>query len=266
MKNLLKNRKGFTLAEILLVVAIIVILSGATVIGVASWVNQSQTTAHAVESKSAAFEAEAVDKVLKAKGNVGSDPHETETLNTGATEGSSQQSSTESSKESKTDPDPVDTTKSTSASSSESSSESSSQGSTEWTEGTTKVISGSGGASTSFSTSNGTHWDPTKDMGYDQWGNHVVGANVPDTTSQGDVDFGSKNVQSFTVKVTGKVLQYTCNDWRYSISDNGDGTYTVTYTADQYRYNPPISKVNLTFKVDGDSAANIKVTSVTEYK
>lgn len=86
MKNLLKNRKGFTLAEILLVVAIIVILSGATVIGVASWVNQSQTTAHAVESKSAAFEADAVDKVLKAKGNVGSDPHETETLNTGATQ------------------------------------------------------------------------------------------------------------------------------------------------------------------------------------
>ncbi len=87
MKNLLKNRKGFTLAEILLVVAIIVILSGATVIGVASWVNQSQTTAHAVESKSAAFEADAVDKVLKAKGNVGSDPHETETLKPGEGDG-----------------------------------------------------------------------------------------------------------------------------------------------------------------------------------
>ena len=86
MKNLLKNRKGFTLAEILLVVAIVVILSGATVIGVASWVNQSKATAQQLTAKSADFEASAVKDVNEKKGTLGTNAVETESLETGSTE------------------------------------------------------------------------------------------------------------------------------------------------------------------------------------
>jgi hypothetical protein len=83
---------------------------------------------------------------------------------------------------------------------------------------------------------------------------------------KGKVSFGSRPVEQFTVKVEGKVLWYQCNDWRYTVNDNGDGTYTFTYTANQYKDNPPISTIEMTFNVDGDKAAKIKVVSTTEYK
>ncbi|MCR5340262.1 MAG: type II secretion system GspH family protein [Saccharofermentans sp.] len=83
MKNLLKNKKGFSLAEILLVVAIIVILSGATMIGIASMVNRSQAAASRAVASNANFEADAVLKVNKKKGIIDKIPTETETLNTG---------------------------------------------------------------------------------------------------------------------------------------------------------------------------------------
>ena len=86
MKNLLKNKKGFTLAEILLVIAIITILSGATVIGVASWLNSSKATAEKIAHDAADFEPAANESVKKKKGTLGSLPQETETLNTGATQ------------------------------------------------------------------------------------------------------------------------------------------------------------------------------------
>lgn len=86
MKNLLKNRKGFTLAEVLLVVAIVVILSGATIIGVASWVNSAEATANKAKQNSANFEADAVLEVDKKKGYVPSAVGETTALETGDTE------------------------------------------------------------------------------------------------------------------------------------------------------------------------------------
>ena len=46
MKKIAKNNKGFTLVEIVLVVAIIVILAGAMLFGVNEYIN----TAHAAES------------------------------------------------------------------------------------------------------------------------------------------------------------------------------------------------------------------------
>lgn len=87
MKNLLKNRRGFTLAEILLVVAIVVVLSGATIIGVASWVNQSQATANQLTAKSADFEKDAVKDVNEKKGTLKDNPIETESLPTGQQNG-----------------------------------------------------------------------------------------------------------------------------------------------------------------------------------
>ncbi|MCR5616620.1 MAG: prepilin-type N-terminal cleavage/methylation domain-containing protein [Saccharofermentans sp.] len=268
MKNLLKNRKGFTLAEILLVVAIIAILSGATVIGVASWVNSSKQTAEQLTHNAADFEPGAYASVKAKKGTLPSYVEETETLNTGETEGTK---STQESKETKKDTtdnnsgsnNPAQTTAATTKETTAATTAATTAG-----QGGAQEIhhNSGGGSSTNFSTSSGTHWDPNVDRGYDEWGNHMVGANVADTTSQGDVSFGNTNVSSFVVSVSGKVMEYTCNDWRYTISNNGDGTYTVTYTANQYEHNPPISSINLRFKVDGDKAATIKVTSYTEYK
>lgn len=78
----MKNKKGFTLAEILLVVAIIAILSGATLVGVSSLVNNSKATASKVQNDAQNFELAAASKVKGAAGNVPSNAVETETLNT----------------------------------------------------------------------------------------------------------------------------------------------------------------------------------------
>ena len=262
MKNLLKNKKGFSLAEILLVVAIVVILSGATMIGIASMVNRSQAAASRAVANNANFEADAVLKVNKKKGMVNNEPFETETLNTGNAEGgetnnNNNTNNSNNSNNSNTN-NPVNTTQG----SSESSSESTTESTTAAQGGGSHEIehNGSGGSSPSFTTTTGTHWD-ANDTRDNPWGSHV-----PDVTSQGSVSFGSTPVSSFTISVTGKVMEYSCNDWRYSITDNNDGTYTISYTANQYEYNPPISSVALTFKVDGEKAADIKVTKYTEYK
>ena len=44
-KTKMKNKKGFTLSELLMVIAIIVILSGATMIGVVSTINKTRENA-----------------------------------------------------------------------------------------------------------------------------------------------------------------------------------------------------------------------------
>ena len=66
MKN---NKKGFTLAETLMVVGIIVILSGATVIGVVSWINSAKNTAAKLEQENGDnFENDARKAVESVKG------------------------------------------------------------------------------------------------------------------------------------------------------------------------------------------------------
>ena len=82
MKKLIRNKKGFTLAEMMLVVAIIVILSGATIVGVSAMLNRSKESANRAVSNNANFESDAVLQVNQKTGNLPSDPVETETLNT----------------------------------------------------------------------------------------------------------------------------------------------------------------------------------------
>ena len=185
MKNLLKNRKGFTLAEILLVVAIVVILSGATVIGVASWVNQSKATADQLVAKNADFEASAVKDVNEKKGTLSTDPVETETLATGNNEGNGGGEETQNNNNNNNNNNNINSGNATEApeTTTESTTESTAA-SGDSTQGTTKTYTGSGPSSGSFTTQSGTHWDPDVDLGYDEWGNHRTGANVPDTASQ----------------------------------------------------------------------------------
>ena len=66
MKN---NKKGFTLAEMLMVVGIVVILSGATVIGVVSWINSAKNTAAKLEQENGDnFEKDARNAVESVRG------------------------------------------------------------------------------------------------------------------------------------------------------------------------------------------------------
>ena len=111
------------------------------------------------------------------------------------------------------------------------------------------------GSSTSFSSSSGTYWNPNAG----QWG-----AQVPCTTTTGSVSFDVP-VSSFTISVTGDIRNDACNglDWRYSITNNHDGTYTITYRAND-RYNPAVNSISgLSFEVDGSTPATITVISYT---
>lgn len=102
----MKNKKGFTLAEILLVIAIIAILSGATLVGVSSLVNNSKTAGSKVKYNAENFELEAASKLKEVGGKVPSNAVETETLNTkpqpSATQAPETQKPTESSKPAET--------------------------------------------------------------------------------------------------------------------------------------------------------------------
>lgn len=111
---------------------------------------------------------------------------------------------------------------------------------------------------TSFDVSYGSHWDSSV---------APYGANVADTTASGSISFDAP-VQSFTISVDGQITNDACNslDWRYSITNNQDGTYTVSYTANQYEYNPPVSCIDgLSFTVNGDEAPVITVVEYTLY-
>ena len=65
MKKVSKSRKGFTLVEMILVIAIIVILAGVLVLGIGDYLNKakaaaSSLTAHnsSIEAANAAIEAQ----------------------------------------------------------------------------------------------------------------------------------------------------------------------------------------------------------------
>ena len=68
-KTKMINKKGFTLSELLMVIAIIVILSGATMIGVVSTINKTRENAAKLEENNGDnFESEAMVAVESAKG------------------------------------------------------------------------------------------------------------------------------------------------------------------------------------------------------
>lgn len=79
------NKKGFTLSEMLMVIAIIVILSGATAIGVVSWLNNAKNTAARLEQNNGDnFEKAARGEVESVRGTAGSHVVQQTNLNTPA--------------------------------------------------------------------------------------------------------------------------------------------------------------------------------------
>lgn len=57
MKKITKSRKGFTLVEMVLVIAIIVILAAVLVLGIGSYINKAKQAAFSLESHNASVEA-----------------------------------------------------------------------------------------------------------------------------------------------------------------------------------------------------------------
>lgn len=271
-KNL--NKKGFTLIEAIVVVAIITIVTGVTVISVGSSMERYQQSAN--EAANRQF-PEAMVLTRRNILDVSNNQRVREALNgrsagynhsdDGGVGGDSEDTLGNNPAPQPSQTTPAATTPTTTTT------EATTTTTTEATTTTTTApastsapASASGpisaeqpgtnapGSNTSFgNVSHGTHWS---------WSSF---RNVPDTTANGNCSFDNNTVQSFTVHVNGEVRSYSCNDWRYSIRSNGNGDYTVTYTANQYRYNPPTSSVNLTFNVDGSDAPVITVTGYTPY-
>ena len=78
----MRNKKGFTLAEVLIVVAIIVILAGATAVGVVSWLNNAKNAQNNVLSNNGDnFENEARLAVETANGTAPAWVGESATVN-----------------------------------------------------------------------------------------------------------------------------------------------------------------------------------------
>ena len=78
----MRNKKGFTLVELLVVIGIIVVLSGATIVGVVSWVNNAKNTKEKVlNSNGENFENDARLAVETFAGKAPEYVKEKETLN-----------------------------------------------------------------------------------------------------------------------------------------------------------------------------------------
>ena len=56
MKKIQKNRKGFTLVEMVLVLAIIVILAGVLVIGIGTYLNKARNASYSVTQHNSSIE------------------------------------------------------------------------------------------------------------------------------------------------------------------------------------------------------------------
>lgn len=68
MKRISKSKKGFTLTEIVLVVAIIIILASSFAIGIAEYINTSEAAADQVDASVAALSEAVADKEGKLAG------------------------------------------------------------------------------------------------------------------------------------------------------------------------------------------------------
>lgn len=254
-----RNKKGFTLAEIMLVIAIIVIVSAAAVIGVAVTLNSAKSTTSDLEKHNEEFENDAWAKVKSitqgAAEMIGiqkhvpdkqdeTEPSESETepedepggAGGGEAEPSETKQNTPTPKPKVTNtPTPSPTPKPA-------------------TTGGTKPdnISNLPGTVTTGKT------DSAKvNVGNAQnWGVDAREVNVK----------GDKPIYSITVRVEGGSPVIDDTDWRYSVKDCGNGVFEVTYTSNS-QWNKPIDSMKFMYKSDhGTSTSKVQVQSIQYYE
>ena len=287
MKNLLKNRKGFTLTEILLVVAIVVILSGATVIGVASWVNSAQATASKAKNDSANFEADAVLEVNKKKGYVNSEAVETTKLETGDNNGEGQQDGDKTDGDKtdgdktdgdktdgdktdgdKTDGDKTDGDKTDGDKTDGDNSSSNSHIDKTFTSSTPGKCAPGSSMST---TPNVTHdvkyvWNASRND------NDLIPQNTKITTT-GTISSTNGKIEQAIIVVPSGTTSVTAGDWRYTVEKIDDTHWKIWYSAGKsdeghYQYNAPFTSMSYTINeeyTDPNLTASPSAIYISEY-
>ena len=74
-----------------------------------------------------------------------------------------------------------------------------------------------------------------------------------------------ESIYSITVKVEGNGTSITNVDWRYEVTSQGNGVYKITYKAND-QYNQPISNLNFVYKASHGTAGKVTVQGVEYYK
>jgi prepilin-type N-terminal cleavage/methylation domain-containing protein len=203
----MKNRKGFTLAEMMIVIAVIVILSGATAIGVVSWLNNAKNTAANLEANNGDnFEKEEMESIKKIGGVGASMQQPTETLQ-GTNQQTQQTQGTQSTQQ---------------------------QGQGE-TQGTRETKETQGTTQTQQTQAQETQQQSSG--GETTVGNVTTTIVGPDDKKSGVTSLsGTGNTQTFTLQK----LQDGGNVWRadatFTITKNSDGTYTLKVPSSDARY------------------------------
>lgn len=77
---------------------------------------------------------------------------------------------------------------------------------------------------------------------------------------------GNKPIYSITVRVEGGSPVIDGSDWKYSVKDTGNGVFEVTYTVND-KYNAPIDNLSFMYKSNhGTSTPNVIVQEIEYYE
>ncbi|MBO4425447.1 MAG: prepilin-type N-terminal cleavage/methylation domain-containing protein [Clostridiales bacterium] len=252
MKN---SKKGFTLTEVLIVTAIIVILGGAAIAGIAVSIKNAQDSSNDLKSKQGEnWESEAVLEVKKTKVGLGVEQIYEESADTPAPTNAATSNNEElSSTPTDTPATTPDGSSGTGGGSGSTDTGSDSTGTGTGSTGTGTGSTGSGGSSSSAAGSTQTNLSdlPSSSVKTDNWGRNVVIANTP-------LPVGWSEQGYSTVEI---VIECDGNVEGLNGADNCSATYsgnTVTLTVTD------VNQSNIAARIY-TSSGSAKVVSVTGY-
>lgn len=242
MKRTLKtSKRGFTLLEIMVVVAIIVILAGAVVIGIFADLNNYKSYLNSLDADGWEGGARQVVKDIIKGGSYTPQVATTQTTDESESSESSDPTvmSGESSDDTVNSSESSQITTPTNPAPTNGASGTVTLGSGD-SALTGRITSGSGSASAS---SNADDWGSTEHR-------------------SSKISVSGGQIYSAVISVQGNNAVVENVDWRYSVTPLGNNKYEIKYTADN-KYNAPISSMNFDYKGDkGTTSSNITVESV----
>lgn len=264
------NKLGFTLVELVVVIAIIAIFSTVLLVGITTLITVSEERSGKVRQQSQKYDAASQDVSLSLKSDYSDiktwksdDPYwlddEEEDSSGSSTivnsdggsyfdtnEDDGEDVTTEESEE-VTDPEVVEDPVTVEDPKEEVTTSSSYQASTDLS--TNSNLSGSVNLGDASSVSSSANY-------HDTWGRDVYKIDLN----------GSGNIYSITIQVSGSNVKYNQNwNWKYgnsAVEDLGDGMYRINYNANN-KYCAPDSSMTVIF--ESDSSVSVKVESVSYY-